>query len=116
MAGLAIPSMSWLISGVQPLEASEWWEQLHLGIFGSAHVAQPSQAKLWQHYFALYGRTLSPNMAGNSQKRWEFRAKWIILLVLGCSGYPRASNNWSTACQDFKKFSLAKLAAVQNEL
>ena len=66
-------------------------------------------------HFALYRRTLSPNMAGNSQKRWEFRAKWIILLVLGCSGCPRASNNWSTAHQNFKKFSLAKLAAVQNK-
>ena len=49
----AIPSMSWLISRVQLLGASKQWEPLRLTIFGSARVAQPSRAKLRQHYTNL---------------------------------------------------------------
>jgi len=40
----------WLVSHVKPLKWHERWEQLRLAVCGSAHMAQPSQAKLQQHY------------------------------------------------------------------
>ena len=41
---------SWFASHVERLECPKRWDGLRLAIFGSARVAQPSQAELQQHY------------------------------------------------------------------
>ena len=50
---------SWFASHVERLECIKRWDGLHLAIFGSAHVAQPSWAKLQQHYLHL--RNIQPH-------------------------------------------------------
>ena len=44
---------SWLMNCIKLLRLHKRRQLLCLAIFGSAHMAQPSWAELWQHYFTV---------------------------------------------------------------